>query len=158
MNLKMTATIPKRLADAPDRLRKAIRTGMDAAAEALKVDFEATANTWSDAPAFRIERPDDYTRIVSTDHEVWGMLDEGTRAHTIRARNARVLRFQTGFRAKTRPGVLGSSGGGASGPAVTARQVQHPGTAPRRWTYAAKEKYDKELPRILQRAIDAAVR
>lgn len=65
---------------------------------------------------------------------VW--LDFGTRAHTITARRARRLRFRAGgFKAKTKPGVIGSSRGSpASGPVVYKRSVRHPGTTARRFS------------------------
>jgi len=66
----------------------------------------------------------------------WTWLDEGTRAHMIRPRRAKRLRFrQGGFRAKTTVGKFTSGAGKpASGPFRFSLGVRHPGTKARGWS------------------------
>lgn len=66
----------------------------------------------------------------------WVWLDEGTKAHDIRAKRKPRLRYRKGgFRAKTKPGSLRSGAGQkATGPWRGPAQVRHPGTAARNWT------------------------
>lgn len=70
---------------------------------------------------------------------IWGWLDEGTRRHKIRAKNAPTLVFQWGgpgsYQPKTKPGgqTLTFGGPGAVSGGTTHRpvEVDHPGNEPR---------------------------
>lgn len=150
--------VPSRLAIDAKRIIRAVSTGMDAAAEACRVDFVATVGTWSTPATFEVASQGAYTRQITTGNKIWGMLNEGTKPHRILPKKPNgKLRFRTGYASKTTPGVLGSNSGGASGGSVFARGVNHPGTSPRSWDETAKDKYDDLLGKIVQRAIDAAV-
>lgn len=96
-------------------------------------DFKKTYSTWSHKPSFSIKRATKNKLVgsIETDDEIYNYVVRGTRRHVIRAKKAPMLRFQTGYRAKTKPGKIGSSGGGATGPFVSAKSVMHPGTEAR---------------------------
>lgn len=66
----------------------------------------------------------------------WFWLDEGTPPHTISAKPGGRLAFQSGYKAKTVPGLIGSGPGGPSGGTVFAQSVEHPGTEAREWSKA----------------------
>lgn len=153
----MEVNIPSTLID-PKRLIRALRNGMANAAEDVIVDFETTTATWKHKPTFKATEVSAAEWIVSTNDSVWAMLDAGTKPHVIRPKRAKRLRFQWGgfgsYKAKTRPGYLGSNKGGIKGPIVYRRQVRHPGTEPRKWTAAAEKKWQTELGDIVQRAIN----
>lgn len=155
--IKLKAIVPKSLAFDPKGMARAIKNGLDGAARGAKVDFDVTAQTWKHKPAFRIEAPNAMARTVSTDDEIYGYLDQGTRAHRIVARRAKRLRFMSGFRPKTRAGYIGSNQGSRSGAPVFAQAVNHPGTKPRKLAKAIATKWQKQASVILQRAIDAEV-
>jgi hypothetical protein len=159
MGAKMTVIVPPKL-DAK-RLIRGLRNGMKNASENVIVDFMTTTKTWKHQPEFKATEVSAAEWIISTDDSVWSMLDDGTKPHIIRPKRAKRLRFQWGgqgsYKAKTRPGYLGSNKGRVSGPIVFRKQVRHPGTKPRKWTDAAKVKWDRELGDIVQRAIDAEV-
>ena len=127
---------------------------MEAAAKAVKVDFGVVTQTWQHKPAFTIERPSDAVRIVSTDDEVFGYVDEGTKPHVIVA-HGKTLAFPSGHQAKTRPKVIGSTKGGRGGATVFTPRVNHPGTTARDFTETIAAKWDEQLAVIVQRAIDA---
>jgi hypothetical protein len=157
MGVKMQVIVPERFTD-PKKLLRALRNGMKNVAADVKVDFVTTTRTWKHKPKFEITEVSEAEWIVSTDDSIWAMLDAGTKPHIIRPKRAKRLRFQWGgpgsYRPKSRPGYLGSNKGGIKGPIVFRRQVRHPGTAPRKWTDAAKVKWDAQMGDIIQRAID----
>lgn len=153
--IKLIAIKPKAKAIQFTRFADAAKLGMqDAAEDALK-DFQKTTATWRNQPDWTIkERADGAT--VSTDNDVWNMLDKGTRAHRIVARKAKRLRFSSGFSAKTRPGFVGSQSGGSSGGPVFAQSVQHPGTTARGWSKLIGAKYRAQLQRYIEKRIKEA--
>jgi hypothetical protein len=138
----------------PRSLSRVIENALTAAALGVKADFGVTTQTWQHRPRFVIIRKTG-ERIVGTSDEVYGYVDHGTRAHVIRARSNKPLAFKTGYRAKTSPGKIGSSSGGASGSNVFARAVNHPGTKARKFSETIAKKWRKELPEIMQRSIDS---
>jgi hypothetical protein len=93
---------------------------------------EGTA-TWKNKPVWRIVRKD-YSFEMTTVSAIYVYVNEGTRPHTITARNGRSLRFRSKYRAKTTVGSKGSRYGGSYGPVRYAKSVRHPGTAPRKFT------------------------
>jgi hypothetical protein len=151
--------IPKSLALQPSAWIKAIDTGMKSASESLRVDFVATTNTWKRKPKFERYEIGTLQYIIGTDDPIWAMLERGTRPHIIRIRRARFLRFNWdgygSYGAKTRPNFLGSKN--ARYPKTPQRriQVKHPGTEARNWIDTAQQKYQKLLPKIVQRSIDS---
>jgi len=137
--------------------KRAIGNALTGAAKGAKADFGVTTRTWDHHPEFRISTPSEFVREVSTDDEIYSMLNEGTKAHDIRPKRARFLVFQTPFRSKTVPNDIRSRKGSKVGTTVRAKVVRHPGTAARNWTKVIKAKWDKQLPVLLQRAIDSTV-
>ena len=125
--------------------------------EAMK-RYQRTTSTWSDRPRF--ESSTDYTSnsvtvSVGTDNDIYGFVDKGTglwgpkRAkYEIKPKGPGYpLRFRSGYKAKTTPGVLGSGGGGPFGPTVTAWSVMHPGIKTRGFTAMIF----KQVSEIIQR-------
>lgn len=137
-----------------DRIAKAIENALTGAAYDAKADFEVTTQTFDHKPEFVIESSPGH-RKVFTDDEIYGMLDRGTRPHPIDPVHAPFLAFSGGHQAKTTPRVIASRPGGSSGPTVYTTHVNHPGTEPREFAKTIKEKWDRELPDIMQRAIDS---
>ena len=142
--------------DAPTQIP--VVNTVTAIAKDIKIDFDVTTQTWDHRVQAQIESKGDYERIVKMDDAVYTMLDEGTKAHTIRPRKSRVLRFMTPFRAKTVPNQIRSNAGSTGGNAVFVRVVHHPGTKARNWTKTIAEKWRRQAPTVLQRAIDAEYR
>lgn len=133
-------------------IERTVKAVMQEAADDAKSDLEKTTEGWQHGVSFEAI-PDKTGFIVGTADEVWNYLDQGTKAHEIRPRRATRLRFQTGYKAKTRPRVLASGGGGASGDVVYAKSVQHPGTEAREWSETVAEKYQTEIPFRMNEAI-----
>lgn len=155
---KVKVIIPKELALDPKRMARAIDNALDGAALAAKVDLNVVQQTWSSknrATFIIVKQPG--KRLVQTSDTPFVYVDQGTKPHVIRAKNVKRLAFQANYTAKTSPRWIGSRAGGPSGPMVYTPEVHHPGTEPRLLSETVAEKWQKELPIILQRAVDAAV-
>lgn len=156
MRFMVIVNMPKSVLLQPRLIGRALENALSGAALDVKVDFEVTTQTWNERPAFKITQQPFLRRIETTD-DVYNMLDAGTRKHDIEPKNGKALVFQANYKAKTQPRVIASSAGGPSGAKVFAMAVHHPGTKAREFSKTIGEKWQKQLPTILQRAIDAEV-
>jgi len=139
------------------RMELAIVNSLDMTARAIKVDFGVTTQTWRRRPMFQIDEPAWDTRDIYTTSEIYGYVSGGTRPHVIRPRMASRLAFPANYAAKTTPRSIASRPGGSSGPTVTAREVFHPGTQAREFDIVIAEKWGRQFPVTLDRAIAAAI-
>jgi hypothetical protein len=139
---------------------KATAAALRGEAKQLKADilsdYRKTTGSWSHSVQFETmvdEREDgSFDLMVGTDDAVYGYVDRGTRAHIIVPKGPGYpLRFQSGYRAKTTAGVIGSHGGGKFGPFRRAWMVRHPGTKARRFTQMI---FDKHKALSLRRIAD----
>lgn len=138
-------------------IQRAVEGALDELAANVQADFQATVATWDDAPSFVIrKRPS--VREIATGQRTYVMLNAGTAPHTIRVQQARRLVFQVPYKAKSAPRLIGSGPGARGNTTVYARDVHHPGTAPREWDQVIAEKYRGVIAPTIQQAISAAVR
>lgn len=149
---------PKSSVFKPGQTARVVQNTLTALAKDIKVDFDVTTQTWHNRPKTEIKSPSPYERTVSVDSDIYAMLDVGTKPHMIRPRRARILRFQTPFRAKTVPNQIASRGGSIGANTVFSRGVRHPGTKPRNWAKVIAAKWRKQAPIVMQRAIAAEYR
>lgn len=155
---KAVVILPKRKPFDAAKMRGVIQSTLNATAKNIKVDFDVTTQTWNHRPVFKIASPSEYTREISTNDDVYAMLEVGTRPHIIRPKKPRgILRFTTPFRSKTIPNEIRSRKGSKGNTPVVARVVHHPGTAPRLWSKVIAKKWNAQIGNTSQRAIDAAV-
>jgi hypothetical protein len=145
--------VPKSLG--MDKVKRAVTNALDGAAEGAKVDFETTTATWQHKVDFAIDKHAEDKRVVGTDDEIYGYVNEGTRPHLIVAHGKALAFPGGGFRPKTRVKVIGSNAGSKGGATVFRPKVQHPGTDARKFDEAIAEKWSRQLPIVMQRAIDA---
>lgn len=141
-----------KLAEYPRAVREATK---EIERETLR-DLRRTAATWHHQPKFEVITEMDgasFEMLAGTDDPIWNMLDAGTRAHPIYPVHAKLLRFQTGYNAKTIVGALNSTGGGPFGDVVFAKGVQHPGTEARGWSKLLIDVLTKRVPDLLLKAI-----
>lgn len=154
--IKLVAIKPSAKAINFTRFATAAKLGMQDAAEAAEKDIEATFETWKHKPTVTVkERSDGYSLTV--DDPVWNMLDKGTPKHVIRAKRARFLRFSPGYRAKTRPGFIGSTTGSRGEGAVFRKMVNHPGTKARSWSKLIGTKYRAKIQTFISKRIKEAL-
>lgn len=106
-------------------------------------DFNLTTKTWKHKPKFTVKRDTDSVTI-STDDDIYALVEAGSPRHPIFPRRARRLVFPNKYKAKTTPGIIGSKSGGKSGTVVIATKIpDHPGFQARKFVNAIKEKNDK---------------
>lgn len=153
--MRFKAIIPKKLVFDAKRMERVIENTLDARALDVQVDFDTTVATWKNKPSFTIAVKKG-ERLVSTDNPIYGMLNAGTARHPIAARNARALSFmRTGFRAKSRPGYVGSNKGRpANSDPTVVKSVMHPGTEARHWSSTIAIRWRKRFWRLFQDALD----
>lgn len=125
-------------------------------ARLVERDFKATTRTWDHKPQFVTQvaqQGGDYTVASGTDSAIYNYVDAGTKPHEIRAKRSKYLAFQSGYRAKTRVGIIGSQEGGSFGDTQFAQVVQHPGTKARRFTITIQQRRQKTIEQEVSQAI-----
>lgn len=152
----MKLILPKKLIADPVKLTRALTNALNGVAKDIQIDFLVTVQTWQHKPSFPIASPSTYRRIVATDDEIYGYVNDGTRPHRIMPKG-KMLRFNTPFRAKTLPNKIYSGPGSKGSNVVFSRGVNHPGTKARAFDKAIKDKWDRQFGIIMQRALDSEV-
>lgn len=159
MALAWKAIKPQRLKD--KSFRMTIYNKARAVGNAMKKDFESTTKTWNHKPTFTVDvstKGQGPAVLVGTSDEIYGYVNDGTKPHDIYPKKAKVLRFQSGYSAKTSPGVIGSSSGGASGPTMFSRHVRHPGTKARNFDETIEKKWQPKFKREMEEAMAKATK
>lgn len=160
MKLRIEAIAPKD-ADASKVFNKHLKKAMDETAVEVKQDLQAVTQTWKHKPKFTVRVTTRGGRLgitISTDDVIFAYVNYGTKAHIIRPKRAKVLRFQSGYSAKTRPNFIGSKAGGAAGAWVSAQEVHHPGSAARGFDIAIAKRRQKSLKSRMDHAMAVANR
>jgi hypothetical protein len=124
-------------------------------------DFEQTTATWEHPVRFtqNIEvGPNRIEATVTTEDEIYGYVDKGTRPHLILPVRAKALRFQSGYKAKTIPNVIGSQSGGSFGDTVFSKGVMHPGTEARNFDEIIRKKWEPIFKQRTQAAMKTAAK
>jgi len=157
--VQMKVIIPAKLKLGPVRLEAL--NAMRKMGTQVRADFTRTTETWEHKPDFEqsvsLKAPGP-TLTVWTDNEIYGYVNDGTRPHIIRRKNAPMLAFKTGFYPKTFPGVIGSVKGGSFAPWAFAKEVNHPGTEPRKFDKTIKDKWQPIFFTRMTAAIKQAVK
>jgi len=151
--ISLKTKFPKKLFDIP-KGRAAKEKALDSIADEAVKAFEKTTATWKNKPEVRVQKTVN-TRQVYVIGKIYSYVDKGTSPHIIRPKRARVLSFRGGYKAKTRPNVITSSGGGASGKRVFAKIVRHPGNAPRNFSVIIRERMQKRLDAEAEKILKA---
>lgn len=124
-------------------------------AKKLKQEFGGTVTRWKRKPQFTITLQEGGNFEVGTDNEIYKYVDEGTKPHVIRAKNAPYLSFfRTGFVSKTKANSLNTRAGRAANQNFRQPQmVKHPGTKPRNFTKLIRERSRKRYGNNVIKAI-----
>lgn len=141
-------------------MQKAYLDGVKKTGNRMADDFTKITRSWKGGGVpFIAKAKEQKTQITmeirplqprSKEAQIWRYLDEGTKAHEIRPRKAKALRFQTGYKAGSRPNSLNVGTSKKSGPEVFRKRVRHPGFAARNWSILMAKKWK---PKIQQDAI-----
>jgi len=152
------AIIPKSMFNAKS-MATVVTNTMNAAAHGARVDFRVTTRTWKTEVDFKIDNVTPYVRRIYTTNRIYIFVNFGTKPHVIRPKNKKILAWKGGGRAKSRVRKIKSNKGRAGrGSTIFARVVHHPGTEPRAFDEEIVAKWQKQLPELMQRAIDSAIK
>lgn len=147
MTVAMKAILlPKNALD-PQKLLRAVENALTGTAQSIKVDFDTTTRTWQKRPVFTIQVAP-FQRIIGTDDDVYRYVSRGT--------SIRYALMSGDFAPKTRNRYLGSNVG-KGGVVSISKKHPRPGIQAREFEQAVQDKYNKEFPVNVQRAIDAAL-
>lgn len=127
--------------------------------------FKSTTEGWKDRPNFLQKFTNSPTRVSA---EIWPgqntkmgkiytYINNGTPDRRIRPRKARMLRFQPGYRAATRPRVLGSRPAQRFGDYVSSGEVKHHSIEAREFDAEIVEQYADTFVEDMQEVIRVAV-
>ena len=120
--------------------------------------FRKTTRTWWHQPEFEMmvqQTGNELEIVVGTDDRIYGYVDRGTPPHIIRPKKPGYpLRFQSGYKSKTTPGVIGSKAGGPRGDFVRAMEVHHPGTKPRKFSEAIQDYMNVKAPERIEKRVN----
>jgi hypothetical protein len=94
-----------------------------------------------------------YRVTTGTNAKIYGFVDEGTKAHVILPKRSKYLAFSSGYKAKTRVGIIGSEPGGSFGESVFAAKVHHPGFPGRKFTITIGKRRQVTLNQEVSHAI-----
>lgn len=154
MGLEIRVIKPKRFIN-PNTMRTLIQQAYRDVAQDAKRDLERTVATWDEVVTFQVSMPPLGGVTITSNSKTFEIVsEEGARSHYIYPRRARQLRFTVPFRAKTRPGVIGSSSGSKGSTVIKTNVVRHPGFQKRRFYETVARKHEMRLVRAVNAAIE----
>lgn len=124
-------------------------------------DFDKTHNNWSaksqPQTIVKVERKSNgiLSALVELKGKVYSILHQGiNKRYPIVAKRAKMLKFQGGYKAKTKVGRLASRGGGSFGPTEFKEAVIHPGFPGRFWDKLVAVRAEKKLVKLTEKAMN----
>ena len=146
-----------------DAFRLATLNALRAEGRDVKKEYEKTTKTWKRKPEFEVligltRGPGGSASVlVGTDDEVYGYVDEGTRGHYVPKSGAATMAFRPGYKAKTKPRMIGSGSGGASGDRIVRRgRWWVKGIVPREFSPTIQKRRRRPFTRRMVKAMQAA--
>jgi len=162
INFKIRAIIPKEILNDAQVRRNIEHTMTQKTGPDLRREFDKTHRSWDHHPNFKQEH---YFGVrvlwvkVFTYSQIYRMVNSGTKPHPIfPKRPGGMLRFRNGYKAKTRPRLIGSVTGGKFGEYKSHLAVNHPGIKePREFDKTIAEEYEETFLEDVQKAIKDAL-
>lgn len=153
-------------------LHPAYQAGLKEATKAVREAtgrlFESATSTWSKkskptvkdsvnvSTSFILETM--VTGWVEVEGEIFDYVNRGTRPHMIFAKNAKALRFQSGYTRKTAAHpAIAAQPGGPHGDYVYRRAVHHPGTEAQDIVGRVLDKMDQDAEGIAKTALEKKI-
>lgn len=158
--LKLQALKPPKMPSGA-QYAKAMEKRVQKSAALVLRDLESTTRTWKHKVAFDVTTTRtgvDYAIAAGTDDVIYGYVNNGTKPHIIRPKRSKYLRFQSGYKAKTRVNIIGSIPGGAFGNDVFANAVRHPGFVGRNFIKAIQKRRQKTIEQEISQGIAEVAR
>jgi len=141
--MRVTTKVIKPAKIKSDKMRSDLVAAVVETGKEIDALFALTYLTFEHRPEFVIENKGTPTRISSsvyTTNQIYAWINDGTKPHTIRPKNAAVLAFPQTFRPKTHLVKLESGKGYKTKKKRFALVVEHPGTAPRNFEERIEKK------------------
>lgn len=162
MPFRVKAIKPPRNAINSIAYEAALRRALNVTAETVIKDFQAVTRTWKHKVQFLSNRSTTsgprgslFLTVFARDPSgIFHFVNKGTRAHIIRPKNGKMLRFHVPFAPKSLPLSLGARSGNRGDTAVFRDVVRHPGIKARRFDVVIARKNQQTLAR----AVDAEFR
>lgn len=162
-SIRITVTVPAIVLNSSfvrDQIMRKMRqkTGPD-----LRREFKETVEGWTSAPDFSqtvfMNQDGIITHVFPSGNGTakYELVNAGSPPHIITPRRRGMLRFQTGYRAATRPRVIGSRAKARSGNFISTPIVRHPGFEARAFDQTIAEEYADTFAEDMQDAIKMAV-
>jgi len=170
VSVKIRVEVPSQILSVSAVMGEIRHTMTTKTARELRDLFEKTTEGWSNTmnpssgfDEVRWNTTFNFGQTVSsvkvfTYSKKYAIVNEGSPRHPIVPRRARMLKFRTGYRAATRPKVIGSRAPSRFGEfASTPIVPDHPGFEARKFDEAIADEYAPTFEKDIQDAIDAAV-
>lgn len=162
--IEITVTVPKEIVNT-EKVRQAIIDAQNRKTKPGLVRlFGRTVDGWDHKPQFLARRIDTASQLGirvypgGPNAAQYAMVNQGARSHIIRPRRARMLRFQPGYRAGTKPRSLSSRHYVRSGGLITTGLVHHPGFEAREFTQTIADEHQSQFEQDMQDAIREGTR
>jgi len=144
-----------------DEFRLAFLSAIHETERGISKDWKKITETWDHDVVWEVEislKGGPSVKVSSAD-QILRWLNDGTPPHNIFAKKSMgYLKYQPGFKPKTKVGWIGSQKGGKSGPAVMRPSVRHPGFEARNYEKVMKEKWEPEFNKIVKKWMSKAVK
>lgn len=160
VKLKLQAIKPPKMPSG-DEYAKAVKAAVQKSAALVLKDLHATTRTWRTKVAFDVtitQVGDDYAVTAGTDNPIYGWVNDGTKRHAIRPKRGKYLRFSSGYKAKTKVGLINSYDGGSFGNDVYSKGVMHPGFIGRKFVEAIAKRRQVTVRQEIDQSIAKVAR
>lgn len=160
IGVKIRVFVPREVLDSARVVHNIEHTMVQKTQPDIRRELEKTVRTWDHKPSWSLDHFFGVRAMwvkVYTDNVQYRLVNSGARPHEIRPRRAKMLRFQTGFRPKTRPRLIGSFAGGKFGSYISTPVVHHPGHEAREFDAQIAEEYQDTFKKDVQDAIKDAL-
>lgn len=151
MIIKVIPIIPKNTLDA-NVLAAALRKEIRKESRAVERELGYPSRRWKHRVDFKIDETNEGANIGTND-KIYTYVDQGTKPHIIKPKKAKVLVFNSKFKAKTKPDSLSSSAGRSEPPKVFAKIVKHPGIKARGFVKLVAVRSRRRFQTAINRAI-----
>lgn len=159
-SIRLEAIKPGKLPTAQE-YTTAMKKAVQKSADLTRRDLEATTRTWKHKPKFTViveENATAFAVFAGTNDNIYGYVDQGTKPHDIKPKRSKYLRFSSGYRVKTRVGIIGSQEGGSFGDSVFSQGVRHPGSKGRNFVITINKRRQKTIEQEIDQALAKVAR
>lgn len=143
-------------------MEKELMQAINQTIQLVDSDFQKTIATWNTDVVFLVKtaarKGDSLEGSVTTSSKIYKYVAMGTKPHVIKPKNAKVLKFKSIYKPKTRINTIGSSTGGASGDDVFSQGVQHPGTEARNFHLEIAKRRQTNIQNYMTAAVMHAIK